>query len=82
MDWKFSYVDGKWHGNPLALLVGLPMVLVIMTVTFGPWVYHVIWCIDAAARTGSAIALLIVGIVLPPLGWVHGVCALIGWGWV
>jgi hypothetical protein len=46
------------------------------------YVYHIIWCIDAAAESGSAIALLVVGVVLPPVGAVHGICAMLGWGWI
>ena len=44
---------------------------------------HVVWCIQMADVTGSAIALLIAGLVLFPVGWVHGVSVLLGFGgWV
>lgn len=53
--------------------------LAMLTVPFGA---HIIFCIKAAAWTGSAIALLIVGIVIPPVGWLHGLCTLFGFTWI
>lgn len=50
---------------------------------FGPLVAHVVWCVEAAERTGSAVALLIVGLAMFPIGWIHGFSVLIGiGGWV
>lgn len=49
---------------------------------FGPFITHIVWCINAASETGSAIALLIVGIVIPPVGWVHGVALWFGFTWI
>ena len=58
----------------------LPMILVV---GFGPLVQHVLWCIERADETGSAIALLIVGLIFFPVGWVHGVSVILGFGgWV
>ena len=54
----------------------------VIAVTFGPWIVHIVWCIRAAAETGSAIALLLVGLVIPPIGWIHGVCLLLGFTWI
>ena len=56
--------------------------LVVIAMLFFPWIYHIIWCIKAAAYTGSAIALLLVGIVIPPVGWVHGMSLMLGYTWI
>jgi len=49
---------------------------------FVPLITHVMWCISKADQTGSAIALLIVGLVVPPVGWVHGVALFLGYTWI
>jgi len=49
---------------------------------FLAWVTHIIFCIQAAAYTGSAIALLIVGLVIFPVGVVHGIAIWLGFTWV
>lgn len=49
---------------------------------FGPILTHLIWCIDKASETGSAIALLIAGLVIPPIGWLHGVSLWLGFTWI
>ncbi len=48
----------------------------------GPFITHIVWCINAASETGSAIALLFVGIFIPPVGWVHGVALWLGYTWI
>lgn len=58
----------------------ITMLLVIALVA--PLGAHVAWCIAAADRTGSAIALLIAGLVITPLGWLHGVSVFLGFGWI
>lgn len=47
-----------------------------------PYINHIIWCVEAAAHTGSAIALLIIGIVFFPIGWLHGVSLFLGFTWI
>ena len=48
-----------------------------------PLPVHIWWCIERADETGSAIALLIVGLVFFPVGWLHGISVLFGFGgWV
>ena len=49
---------------------------------FGPFLTHIVWCIGVASETGSAIALLIVGVIFPPLGWLHGLCLWFGFTWI
>lgn len=46
------------------------------------WGTHLVFCISAAAYTGSAIALLIVGLAFFPLGILHGVSIWFGYGWL
>ena len=38
------------------------------------------WCIGRAEETGSAIALLVVGLFFFPIGWLHGVSIILGFG--
>lgn len=49
---------------------------------FGPYIKHIIWCIEKAEETGSAIALLIVGLFIFPIGWLHGVSLMLGYTWI
>jgi len=56
--------------------------LIVMSICFIPYVTHLIWCIDKASETGSAIALLIAGLVIPPIGWLHGVSLWLGFTWI
>ena len=57
--------------------------IVMTLVVFLPLIQHVIWCIGKADETGSAIALLIAGLVFFPVGWVHGMAVIFGFGgWV
>ena len=48
----------------------------------GPLITHIVWCINAASETGSAIALLIVGLIIPPVGWIHGISLWLGFTWI
>lgn len=57
--------------------------LLLAVIAIGPLVQHVVWCINQADQTGSAIALLIVGLIIAPVGWLHGVSVLFGLGgWI
>jgi nucleoside permease NupC len=51
-------------------------------VAVAPIINHIVWCVDKASETGSAIALLIVGLVITPVSWVHGVCLFFGYTWI
>ncbi len=62
-------------GGVLFTVAGLALV-------FGPFVTHIVWCINAAAETGSAIALLIIGVLIAPVGWLHGVALWLGYTWI
>ncbi len=68
--------------------IGLILVLVVIFVTLAlvalaPMITHILWCIKTAADSGSAIALLIVGLIIPPVGWIHGASILLGFGgWI
>ena len=48
---------------------------------FAAWVTHIVICVKAAAYTGSAIAVLILGLVLFPIGVVHGFLSWFGFSW-
>ena len=54
----------------------------LMVVFAAPIINHIVWCINAASETGSAIALLIVGLVISPVGWVHGISLWLGYTWI
>ena len=61
------------------VLIGATLALVALA----PMIKHILWCIGAAAESGSAIALLIVGLIIPPVGWIHGVSLFLGFGgWI
>ena len=53
-----------------------------MFIMFAPLINHILYCINAASQNGSAIAMLIVGLIIPPVGWLHGVALWMGHTWV
>lgn len=65
-----------------AALIMIVVWLTCIAAAAVPYITHIVWCIQNAERTGSAIALLIVGVVAAPIGWVHGLCVLLGWTWI
>jgi len=56
--------------------------IVIVVVIAVPLIHHVVWCITSASEKGSAVALLIAGLILPPVGWGHGVSLFFGATWI
>lgn len=58
--------------------------LMASALIFVPLIIHTAWCVREMAETGSAmeLALLIVGIVLPPIGWTHGIFLWHGDAWI
>ena len=57
--------------------------LLAMVFFFLPLGTHIVWCIQRADETMSALALLVVGLFMFPVGWVHGMSVLLGMGgWV
>ena len=71
----FDFLDEPWLGIGIFLLV-----IVASAVPMG---FHVVWCIQMAAENGSAIALLVAGLLIAPVGWAHGMSILLGFGgWV
>lgn len=66
----------------LDALGGLFIGLLAIALTLGPYVTHIVWCIREASETGSAIALLLVGMVIAPVGWLHGLCLWAGVTWI
>ncbi len=61
--------------------IGCLFGLIIMALVFlVPYIEHIVWCINKADETGSAIALLVVGVVIFPVGWLHGLSLILGMG--
>ena len=81
---KYKYTLSHWPLRfPGPILGGCIVFVLFAAVFLGPLVVHIVWCIQMAALTGSAIALLVAGLLIPPLGWVHGMSVLLGFGgWV
>ncbi len=70
----------KWVGGGIA---GVAAVIALLTVSFGPWIYHIVWCIqNVTADRIDVLALLVVGMVIAPVGWVHGIALVLGYTWV
>ncbi|MCC4240352.1 hypothetical protein [Thalassospira povalilytica] len=63
-------------------VVGVLTVLTLFAAIVGPYVTHIVWCIQNAADTWQPIALLIVGVVIAPVGWLHGVSVIFGFTWI
>ena len=69
----------EWFKGLFTSTIGIAFVLGILL----PLPVHICWCIERADETGSAIALLIVGLVFFPVEWIHGVSVIPGFGgWV
>ena len=56
--------------------------IVLVVAIAVPLIHHIVWCISAASESGSAIALLIAGLIIPPVGWGHGVSLFFGATWI
>ena len=56
--------------------------IAFMLIPIAALITHVVFCIKAAAYTGSAIALLIVGIAVFPVGVLHGIALWLGFTWI
>lgn len=70
--YRFTFFGRNYYRNgPLGMMwVILAIWLALAAVAFVLMVKHILWCIETAAETGSAIALLVVGLIIPPVGWV------------
>ena len=63
-------------------VLGIVTGFLIMLVPLAALLTHIIFCIKTAAVTGSAIALLIVGLAIFPIGIFHGVSLWLGFAWI
>ena len=45
-----------------------------IVVAIGPWIYHIVYCFKQ-----QEYVLLLVGGIIPPIGWIHGLGAFFGW---
>ena len=81
---KFRFKISHWPWDfpgPLVLFTGLFLLLAV--VGLGPLIIHVVWCIQLAAQSADywiPLVLLVVGVILAPVGWVHGMSILLGFG--
>ncbi len=66
--------------NDFFVAIGGLILIGIGVAIAAAWVTHIVICI--AANTASAVALLIIGVVIPPVGVVHGLSYWLGYGWV
>lgn len=62
--------------------VTISLALLLAIANLAALINHIIWCIDKADETGSAIALLVVGVIIPPIGAVHGWALWLGYTWI
>ena len=52
-------------------------------VGLGPLIIHVVWCVQLASEYSenwNALVLLVAGVIVAPVGWVHGMSILLGFG--
>ena len=49
-------------------ITNLMLAVVFLVLTVGAWIQHVITCI-----LEQTWILLIIGIIVPPIGWIHGI---------
>jgi hypothetical protein len=56
------------------LLSGLVYWSIILLVTVGPYIYHLVYCF-----TTEKYLLLVAGAIVAPVGWIHGLGAFFGW---
>ena len=76
----FKPLDGLFAPAKLPPPVFLSFALVLAAAGLVPIGWHVLWCIEAAAQGWQSLALLVAGLAIPPLGWVHGMSLLLGFG--
>ena len=76
----FRLLDGLFALAKLPFPVFLAFALVLAAAGLVPIGWHVLWCIERSAESMQYILLLAAGVVIPPLGWVHGMSLLLGFG--
>lgn len=73
MKHRHDYSEAATIGAVLAFFLmwlAIPVALIV------PFIVHIVVCVKA-----NWVAMLIVGLVFPPVGWVHGVGIIFGvWG--
>jgi len=60
-------------GQFFTFFTNLAIVCVIFTLTIGAWIQHVITCI-----LDKEWILLAFGVIVPPVGWIHGIGVWLG----
>ena len=79
MNFRFKISHWPWE-FPGPFLLFTVFFLLAGVVGLGPLIIHVIWCIQLAAENWVALVLLVVGVIVAPVGWVHGMSILLGFG--
>ena len=76
----FKFLGGPFALAKLPFPVLLAFALVLAAAGLVPIGWHVLWCIETAGQGWQSLALLVAGVMVPPLGWVHGMSLLLGFG--
>ena len=77
---RFNFSAQRLSGLEFTGVVILFILIAIIAIV--PVVKHIIWCIQAAADSMQPVALLVAGLIIPPLGWLHGVSLFLGYTWL
>lgn len=54
-----------------SIIIGLPTILI------GPFLLHIAYCL--LAERAIMLAILILGLIVPPIGWFHGLAIFLSW---
>ena len=73
-------VHGKLSRGGFSLTAFFAAASVFGIASLVPLGWHAAWCIGKAAEDMQPIALLVAGLAFPPLGIVHGMSLLLGYG--
>ena len=82
--WKFKFGISHWPWDfPGPILAASVFYVLLAVAGLVPLIIHVMWCIQLATEYADywiPLVLLIAGLIVPPVGWVHGMSILSGFG--
>jgi len=58
-------------------LIVWSFIIIVPTIIFGPFLLHIAYCL--MAERAIMLAILIFGLVVPPIGWFHGLLIFLSW---
>lgn len=58
-------------------LIGWCIIIGLPTIIVGPFLLHIAYCL--MAERAIMLAILILGLILPPIGWFHGLTIFLSW---